>query len=263
MEANGSPGPRIGDAFGLQLSDAVRLQRPVTAFVERSDGLIVPSGSAQWLNGEQEWPPAVREALARARGPVLDVGAGSGRHGAFLARRSMHVTALDTSALALDICRDAGVQETVCGDVTELEHRVRGREPFRTVLFLGNNVGLLGSVSRGTDILRQVHAITSADALIIAEGRRPVAGTAENHAYAERNLARGRLPGELVMRLRYGTTATDWFPYLFCGPEELERIASGAGWDLCDVEDFRYPGAPTDAPQLSYMAVLRKHDGDG
>ncbi|ANS70151.1 hypothetical protein SLINC_7927 [Streptomyces lincolnensis] len=261
MAANGSPGPQIGDAFGLQLSDAVRLRRPVTAFVERSDGLIVPSGSAQWLSGEQEWPLAVRDALVRARGPVLDVGAGSGRHSAYLARKPMQVTAMDTSELALGICRNAGVQETVCADVTELEHRLRGRPPFRTVLFLGNNVGLLGSVTRGTEILQQVHAVTSDDALIIAEGRRPVVGTAENRAYVERNLARGRLPGELLMRLRYGTTATHWFPYLFCGPEELERIAKAAGWSLCDVQDFHYPGAPSDVAPLSYTAVLGKQDG--
>ncbi|MGW7540979.1 methyltransferase domain-containing protein [Streptomyces sp. NPDC054770] len=256
-----SQGPRIGDAFGLQLSDAVRLGRPVTAFVERSDGLIAPSGSAQWLDDEQKWPPAVRDALAGVRGPVLDVGAGGGRHGGHLARRSLHVTALDTSELALRICRDAGVTETVCGDVTETERLLRGRPPFRTVLLLGNNVGLLGSVARGTGILRQMYAVTSDDAVIVAEGRRPVAGTPENRAYAERNLAEGRLPGELVMRLRYGITATEWFPYLFCGPEDLESIAASAGWKLGGVRDFRYPEAPSGAPLLSYTAVLSKNGG--
>ncbi|MEX1654852.1 class I SAM-dependent methyltransferase [Streptomyces pseudovenezuelae] len=255
---NGSLGPRIGDAFGLQLSAAVRHRRPVTAFVERSDGLIVPSGSDQWLNGEQQWPTAIRDALAGLEGPVLDVGAGGGRHGAYLARRSVQVTALDTSELALDICRNNGVPEAVCGDVTEVEHLLRERPPFRTVLLLGNNVGLLGSVGRGKDVLRQLHAVTSADAVIVAEGRRPAVATAENRAYAEHNLARGALPGELVMRLRYGTTATDWFPYLFCGPEDLERIAVAAGWRLRDVRDFRSPEAPIDAPLLSYTAVLCK-----
>ena len=253
-------GPELGDAFGMQLSDSLRLQRPVVAYVERSDGLITPSGSAQWLGDEESWPPAVRKLLGKATGRVLDVGAGGGRHGAYLASRSCRVTALDNSPLALEICRQRGIQDCVLGDIGKTADLFRDVEPFQRVLLLGNNVGLLGSAESGTEILRQLHEVTAEDALILAEGRRPVAVTEENHAYVTANRGRGRLPGELLMRIRYQTTATPWFPYLFCDPSELARIAQPAGWEISGVEDFRYPGSPPAAPLLSYTAVLRKSD---
>ncbi|WP_133243240.1 class I SAM-dependent methyltransferase [Streptomyces scopuliridis] len=262
MELNPA-GPELGDAFGMQLSDSLRLQRPVVAYVERSDGLITPSGSAQWLGDEESWPPAIRELLGNASGRVLDIGAGGGRHSAFLAGRSCDVTVLDNSPLALGICRERGIQECVLGDIGKSADLFRDSEPFRTVLLLGNNVGLLGSAAHGTEILRQLHDVTAEDALILAEGRRPVAVTEENHAYVTANRARGRLPGELLMRIRYRTTATSWFPYLFCDPSELALIAQPAGWEISDVEDFRYPGSPPAAPLLSYTAVLRKSGRPG
>lgn len=256
-------GPVRGDAFGMQLADAVRHERPETAFVERSDGLIIPSGAAQWLDGEGDWPPEVRALLGRARGRVLDAGAGAGRHAVHLARRNHDVTALDNSALALELCERRGVARTVLGELASVAALFRGAPPFETVLLLGNNVGLLGSEAMGAGILRQVHAITSDDAVILAEGRCPVDGGAENSAYVQRNRMLGRLPGELRMRIRYRTTATDWFPYLFCTPSELAAIASAADWTTAEFTSFRYPhDSPRQAP-LSYTAVLRKSAPDG
>ncbi|MEO3841982.1 MULTISPECIES: bifunctional 2-polyprenyl-6-hydroxyphenol methylase/3-demethylubiquinol 3-O-methyltransferase UbiG [unclassified Streptomyces] len=256
-------GPVHGDAFGMQLADSVRHARPVTAFVERSDGLIIPSGSAQWLDEEGDWPPEVCALLGRARGRVLDAGAGAGRHAVHLARKNHDVTALDNSPLALGLCERRGVARIVLGELASVAALFRGTPPFATVLLLGNNVGLLGSEAMGAGILRQLHAITADDAVILAEGRRPVDGTVENAAYVERNRMLGRLPGELRMRIRYRTTATDWFPYLFCTPSELAAIASAAHWTMAEVTAFRYPhDSPRHAP-LSYTAVLRKSAQDG
>ena len=251
-------GPVRGDAFGMQLADSVRHARPETAFVERSDGLIIPSGAAQWLDEEGDWPPEVCALLDRARSRVLDVGAGAGRHAAYLARRNHDVTALDNSPLALELCEQRGVARTVLGELASVAALFRGAPLFETVLLLGNNIGLLGSEAMGSGILRQLHAITSDDAVVLAEGRRPVDGGAENAAYVERNRRLGRLPGELRMRIRYRTTATDWFPYLFCTPAEFAAIASAADWTMAEDTAFRYPhDSPRQAP-LSYTAVLRK-----
>lgn len=256
-------GPTRGDAFGMQLADSVRHSRPMMAFVERSDGLIIPSGSAQWLDEEGDWPSTIRELLGRARGRVLDAGAGAGRHAAYLTGKGHDVTALDTSPLALELCAHRGTAQCVLGDLESVGVLFRDTPSFETVLLLGNNVGLLGSEPMGTRILKQLHTLTTHNAVVLAEGRHPDAGGGDNAAYVEHNRRLGRLPGELRMRIRYRTTATTWFPYLFCTPAELAAIASPAGWTMSEVTAFRYP---KDAPQqepLSYTAVLRKRDQDG
>ncbi|MFW6692170.1 methyltransferase domain-containing protein [Streptomyces sp. MAR4 CNX-425] len=242
----------------MQLSDAVQLARPVMAFVERSDGLLVPSGSAQWLDEEQDWPAAMRELLDRARGRVLDAGAGAGRHAAHLAAKGHDVAAFDNSPLALELCEQRGITARVLGELEAVGTLFRGSPPFDTVLLLGNNVGLLGSTAVGTRILRQLHAITSPEAVILAEGRRPVVGTGDNAAYVARNRSLGRLPGELRMRIRYRTTATPWFTYLFCDPADLAAIAEAAGWAVSNVTPFRHAHDASRQEPLSYTAVLHK-----
>lgn len=257
MEAMRIAGPTTGDAFGLHLADSIRLHRPMVASIECSDGRLTLTSSAQWMGDEATWPAAVRTHLAGAKGRVLDVGGGSGRHASFLAGRSLHVTVLDTSPLALEICRQRGVPEQVLGDVKDVRLLLRDSPPFETVLLLGNNVGLLESTRHGRDILRQLHEITLESATLIAEGRRP-GRTPDDLDYSERNRALGRMPGEYVIRVRYRTLTTPWFRYLFCEPSELAAIAEPAGWKVSTVEDFRYPGDDPGGSPMSYVAVLRK-----
>jgi 2-polyprenyl-3-methyl-5-hydroxy-6-metoxy-1,4-benzoquinol methylase len=241
----------------MHLADALQQQRPVLAFVECSDGRLTAMFAAQWLGDEQSWPPAVRALLGDARGRVLDVGAGGGRHAVYLAQQGHHVTALDTSPLAIDTCRHRGVPQQVLGDVKDVQHLFRESPPFQTVLLLGNNVGLLESAEHGRDVLRQLHAVTTDDAQILAEGRSPGMATAEEREYAERNRAGGGLPGESLIRVRYRTTATPWFRYLFCDPSELAAMAASAGWEMSKVEGFNYPMDPPDGA-AAYTAVLTK-----
>ena len=262
MEPVPEPGPSVGDAFGSQLSDAYALRRPVAAFIERSDGALRPAGSAEWLADERSWPQAVRARLDKAEGRVLDAGAGAGRHATYLAGRSLDVTALDTSPLALDVCRRRGVERRVLGDVADAATLFREEEPFGTVLMLGNNAGLLGSVERGRRILTQLDAVTTGHARILAEGRRPGGIAPEDRRYAERNRTLGRLPGELLIRLRYRDIATAWFPYLFCDPDELAAIAEPTRWSVAAADYVEHPGDTTGVPR-SYVAVLEKTTSKG
>ena len=59
--------------------------------------------------------------------------------------------------------------------------------------------------------------------------------------YHERNRQRGRLGGQLRLRLRYRELATHWFDYLVCTPEELRELLHGTDWRLADVDDADAP----------------------
>ena len=54
-------------------------------------------------------------------------------------------------------------------------------------------------------------------------------------AYRERNRARGRSPGQVTIRLRYGELATPWYELLNLSAPELEALAAKAAWRLTEV----------------------------
>ena len=72
----------------------------------------------------------------------------------------------------------------------------------------------------------------------------------EHLAYQERNRARGRMAGQIRLRIRYHLHATPWFDYLFVSPEEMEEIVRPTPWRIHDIL--------SDDPGGQYVAILEK-----
>jgi len=254
--------PRIGDAFGEIMRAALAeltgrgprptiggtIPRPVIEIVERDDGLINGAPAARYLCGPDEWQPFDRRALDRLDAPTLDVGAGPGRLTLALQERGVPVTALDTSPGALEVAAARGVRRSVCATVAE--HAASGAAYDRFAL-LGNNLGLLGSREAAPGFLAALAAMARPGARIVAQGTDPYGGTDELHlAYHARNRERGRMGGQLRVRVRYRNLATEWFDYLLCTPAELDEVLAPTAWRLESVDD-------ADAPFYVATLVLR------
>ncbi|SDY24339.1 Methyltransferase domain-containing protein [Micromonospora pattaloongensis] len=252
--------PRIGDVFGELLRDALavatgvgprplaggRLPRPVIEIIERDDGLINGAPAAHYLDGPESWQPYDHRAVDRVRGEVLDIGAGAGRIALLLQERSVPVTGLDISPGALAVARRRGVRDLVRATVDE--HAGSGRR-YDTFLLLGNNLGLIEGRHRAAQFLAALAAMARPGAQVIAHGTDPYGTSDPVHtSYHQRNRDRGRLGGQLRLRLRYRDLATGWFDYLVCSPEELAGLVHGTPWRLVDVD-------LADAPY--YLATLR------
>jgi hypothetical protein len=68
----------------------------------------------------------------------------------------------------------------------------------------------------------------------------PYQTSEETHlAYHRRNRERGRMPGQITMRIRYQRLATAWFGLLWMSPDELTGLVSRHGWQVAEV----LPGA--------------------
>jgi SAM-dependent methyltransferase len=170
-----------------------------------------------------------------ARGRVLDVGCGAGRVALELQERGHEVVGIDLSPLAVEVSRRRGVK-----DVRELPVTRVGRELGRidTFIMFGNNFGLMGSRRRAPWLLRRFRSIANEGARILAESVNPYKTDKPEHlAFHERNRKRGRMGGELRIRIREGTYATPWFDYLLASPEEMASLAEGTGWELRRVID--------------------------
>jgi SAM-dependent methyltransferase len=251
--------PPIGDVFGDMIRDAYavhtgigprplaggRVPRPVIEVIERDDGLINGAPVDHYLAGPDEWQPHDHRAMRLVRGSVLDVGVGAGRTALELQRRGVAVTGLDISPGAIEVARKRGLRDTVLNSV---DAYARSTARYDTFLMLGNNLGLIESPERAPVFLAALAALARPRARIIAHGTDPYGTTDPVHvAYHQRNRARGRLGGQLRLRLRYRRLATEWFDYLVCSPAELKSLVDGTSWRIASIDD-------SDRPY--YLAVL-------
>jgi SAM-dependent methyltransferase len=246
--------PPIGDVFGEMIRDAYavrtgsgprplaggRLPRPVIEVIERDDGLINGALADHYFNDPGKWQPHDQRALGLCRGQVLDVGAGVGRTAVELQRRGIAVTGLDVSHGAIEIARRRGLRDTV---VTTVDTYAAGAPTrYDTFLLLGNNLALLEGRARAPVFLAALARLARPGARIVAQGTDPYGTTDPVHVgYHLRNRERGRLGGQLRLRLRYRLLATDWFDYLNCSVEELESLLAGTHWRLTSIDEADRP----------------------
>jgi SAM-dependent methyltransferase len=240
---------RIGDGYGEMLLAALEDKDEVLEIVERDDGLIMASrfGPEAYFAPYRRWPSRQRRALRLARGRVLDVGAGAGRLSLHLQEKDHDVVAIDASPGAVEVCRRRGVRDARLLRVEEVDEQLG---VFDTIVMYGNNLGLLASRRRGRGLLRRLHRVTSPQARILGEMTDVYTTEDPVHlAYHERNRRRGRMSGQLRIRIRYRDAATPWFDYLFLSREELEELLEGTGWRLARTyeDDGRF-----------YVAVIEK-----
>jgi hypothetical protein len=92
----------------------------------------------------------------------------------------------------------------------------------------GNNLGLFASRSKARRLLRRLRPLADR----IVGGSNDLYRTDEplHLAYQERNRHRGRMPGQLRLRVRYGNLMDPWFTYLLVSPDEVTEIVDGTGW---------------------------------
>ena len=238
------------DAFGHLLTDHFVSGHSTLEVVKRDDGYIdVGFGSEIYFSTYRDWPKHLREAIDSARGRVLDVGCGAGRHALYLQKRGRDVLGIDTSPLSVKLCRRRGVRSARVASATRIPARWG---PFDTIIMMGNNFGLLENPKRARWLLKRFASLTGPDGVIIAETLDPYNTTAPYHLrYHRRNRRRGRMGGQVRIRVRYQDYATPWFDYLFVSKKELGVLLDGSGWR---VRRYFEGGGPT------YVMLLEKED---
>ncbi|MEX2282764.1 MAG: class I SAM-dependent methyltransferase [Gemmatimonadota bacterium] len=239
------PGKRgAHDAFGHVLLDQLE-GRDAAEIIERSDGFIGLSAMAAHYFEE---PGADAAAiLERARGRVLDIGCGAGRYALYLQQHGHDVVGIDISPLAIEVCRRRGLRDARVISIDDVSAEL-GR--FGTIIMMGNNFGLFGTPRKARFLLKRFRKITEPDARIIAQVLDPYQSTDPDHlAYHAQNRARGRLGGQLRLRVLHRSFNGAWFDYLFVSRAEMEDIVSRTGWQIDEV---------IEGGGGQYVAVLRR-----
>jgi len=224
--------------------------RTPAEIVERDDGFVSIAGSnASYFADVRHWPATERKGIRFAHGRrALDVGCGAGRVALHLQEKGFDVTAIDNSPLVVKTAKARGVQDA---RVLAFEQIARFKpDTFDTVAMFGNNFGLFGSRARAKRLLKQLHRITREGAVLLAQSLDPHQTREPAHlAYQRRNRLRGRLAGQIRIRIRFNQFVGPWLDYLLVSPAEMSSVVDGTGWE---VDRFLTEDGPR------YVGVIRR-----
>ena len=234
------------DAFGHCFKDYLA-GKADTYIIERDDGFIYADPLKGYFNSYKEWPPIVRKAMRYVKGRVLDIGCGTGRHSLYLQEKGLDVVGIDNSPLAIQVCKERGLLDARLISTTQINSYLG---IFDTVIMFGGNFGLVGSFDGARRLLKRLNRVTSEHSRILAIGRDPYQTNDPDYLdYHARNRMKGRMPGQIRMRIRLRSFATPWFDWLIVSREEMEQILHGTGWVM-----KKYIGADTP----TYAAIIEK-----
>lgn len=223
--------------------------REVSEIVERDDGYFGASvyGPKMYFLDYDDWNPFEKRAMDFVSGRVLDIGCGAGRHSLYLQKKGFDVLGIDNSPLAIKVCKLRGLKKTKVMPIEGIDFKPNS---FDTIIMMGNNFGLFGSFHKAQRLLRRFHKMTSERALIIGETRDPYKTDNPDHLeYQGFNRKRGRMSGQLRIRIRFRKYVGRWFDYSIVSKEKMEKILKGTGWK---VKKF------LDSDNSVYIAIIKK-----
>jgi SAM-dependent methyltransferase len=238
------------DGYGALLLSAYKTGGQGTfEIAERVDGFIAASNwPPRYFSEYSDWSKRERQAMQLAKGRVLDIGCGAGRFLLHLQQKGFSATGIDKSRGAVQVCRLRGAKNVYLRSIDEI-----GKfkpESFDAIMMMGNNFGLFGGFKKAKRLLKQMHAITSAEGQIIAEAVDPYQTSEALHlAYQRRNREQGRMSGQLRIRIRHQNIIGAWFDYLLVSQKEMKEILAGTGWGLRKILPDKGPG---------YTAIIAK-----
>jgi SAM-dependent methyltransferase len=186
--------------FGALYDEA--LDRRGALMVRDEDGDLRPLPVDAWLGAAGA---VDKRVLDRARGPVLDVGCGPGRHVHALARRGVLAVGIDISPAAVALARRGGARVLEAS----IFDRVPGAGGWRTALLLDGNIGIGG---RPEALLARLAALLAPRGTILVELEAPGTGVRCRH-----------------VRLEGGASASDWFAWASVGADAVAVPARTAG----------------------------------
>lgn len=237
----------VQDAYGHQVYDHLK-RKDAWEIVERDDGFFgVSAGAKYYFSDYEKWNDREKKAIRFAKGRVLDIGCGAGRISLYLQKKGFDVLGVDISPLATRVCKLRGLKQVKLIPITKLNAKLG---MFDTIIMFGGNFGLFGNPKRARSLLRRFRGMTSRNARILAESVDPYKTTNPAHLeYHKLNKSRGKMPGQVRIRVRYGKYVTPWFEYLLVSKNEMQSILKGTSWKLRKVIRSKGP---------AYVAVIEK-----
>ncbi|MFC7080983.1 class I SAM-dependent methyltransferase [Halorussus caseinilyticus] len=185
---------------------------------------------------------------SRLDGPLLDLGAGAGRHALYF-QEQFETVPIEVSDHLVRTMRERGVEDAREGDMFALREQF-DRDRFRSALAIGTQLGLAGSIAGLRRFLGDLAHVTTPDATAVTDCYDPERIVPEEMlGYRE-----DPTPGlaSRVMTFEYDDDVGETLLFRLFGPEKVREATVGTGWEVTEV---RY-GSDENAPH--YRVALEK-----
>jgi SAM-dependent methyltransferase len=184
-----------------------------------------------------EMPLLEKKAMNLVKGSVLDVGAGAGTHSLYLQNNQFDVTSIDVSELSCEVMKSRGLKKIHCSDIWTFV-----TEPFDTVLFMMNGIGLVKNLEGLEPFLEHLknYVKPNGQVLLDSSDLKYMFDDEEGGFWIDLH---SNYYGELEYRLEYKGCSAKPFPWLFVDSEKLSIAATNAGWKvelIFEDEHFHY-----------------------
>lgn len=186
--------------------------------------------------------------LASLDGPMLDVGCGVGRHALHFQERT-EVVATDVSDHLVETARELGVVDVRVVDMFDLRERFE-RDRFASVLAIGTQFGLVGSLRGVSALLGDLAYVAAPDARAVVDAYDPTRADTPK-LVGHRDLPN---PGQAHRAFRFGYEGEvgPELVFLLFSPDRPREAVVGTGWRVAEVD------ASDDAANPHYRAALEK-----
>ncbi|MBF6329824.1 class I SAM-dependent methyltransferase [Nocardia transvalensis] len=206
---------------------------------QASDGIAFAEDVVNYFAPPQGWWQTDVLACEQARGRVLDIGCGAGRHALLVAQAGHEVVGLEPSRDAVTVARRRGI-DARCGGLPDLPD---GLGTFDTFLLVGGGLHLLTLGDESGTALERLAAAANPGACVV--------GTMVTE------------PGEQAetyrIRVQHEGRLTEWSEWSSAGvavsPDDLADLADGTGWVVEHIQhrEQTYPADIVSAEQLQAM----------
>lgn len=199
-----------------------------------------------YFSGFDADDPDGRWVASRLDGPLLDMGAGAGRHARHFQER-FETVAIEVSDHLVETMRERGVRDARRVDMFGLREAF-DRDRFGAALAVGTQMGLAGSMDGLRRFLSDLAFVTTDDATAVLDCYDP-AGASEVEMLGYRADPTPGL-GYRVMAFEYEEDVGDVLLFRLFGPDRVREAAVATDWSVADV---RY-----DAEEVHYRIALTK-----
>lgn len=172
-------------------------------------------------------PPLEQEALRLAKGRILDVGAGAGCHALELMKRGHEVTAIDISALSVQVMKERGIDAR---SVDFFDRTFCDR--FDTILMAMNGIGIVGKTERLPEFFKSAKRLLTPGGQLLLDSSDIRYIFEEEDGSFSIDLAAGYY-GEVDYEMRYKGIKGTPFDWLYIDFDTLDFYANENGM-LCE-----------------------------
>ncbi|ELZ44562.1 hypothetical protein C463_08279 [Halorubrum californiense DSM 19288] len=238
----------MADAFGRAIRDHHRGER--TAPLYQGDGEATREHPIDEFYFSEFDPESEAGSWLTSRldGPLVDLGAGAGRH-ALRFQERFETVAVESSPALVETMRERGVDDAREGDMFALREAF-GRDRFASALAIGTQVGLAGSMRGLSAFLGDLAFVTTPDATAVVDCYDPDRPEAADLLGYRSDPTPGL--ASRVMWFEYDDERDPTLLFRLFSPDRLREAAVGTGWTVAAVDR----AGSGDGPH--YRAALRK-----